>query len=299
MLEQAGTYLSEAWDEGVETASGLWDSAASTVGGWFGGSEKASTPAQTRPQPRPQTTQTVQTNTELQALMSRARLNPEEIKRARALIAQERDERRRGDLYEALQAKVKYHNQRDNDSTSDGARIGDVMCNLTSLAMCLTYLGVPNPNPQKQFEDSLEDIRRAKRLPARTTRDGWGGVAREVGVQVDILAEAGRHRKEWWEQTVLPRLRSGQSVMMSITGHIMRVQGMTATGLVVDDPYGRSTLGSGTTRGWERGGSNARGAANQGPNTELTADQRKGEDHEYPWADVAQHSMLWIAAFRV
>ena len=77
-----------------------------------------------------------------------------------------------------LQEKVKYHSQLDNKSKENGKYIGYKMCNLTSLVMCLSYLGISNPDPKMQFEDTLEKIRVKKKLPAHTLATGWGGVAK-------------------------------------------------------------------------------------------------------------------------
>jgi hypothetical protein len=227
--------------------------------------------------------------------MAQPRLSIAEIAQARRLIGQVSNPSQRGDLFAALQAKVPYYSQRDN--TSREARrgnIGDVMCNLTSLAMCLTYLGVQNPNPQLQYEDALEQIRVRERLPARTTQDGWSGVARHLGVRVEILHRNVTEGEAWYRRHVLTQLRAGKAIMMSIHGHIVRLQAVTSAGLVVDDPYGRSRLLAGRARGWERGGNNERGVA-------ATAGRggagNRGEDHVWPWSAVQRHSMFWIAAF--
>jgi hypothetical protein len=74
--------------------------------------------------------------------------------------------------------------------------------------------------------------------------------------------------------------------LLSIGGHIVRVQNATAQGLVVDDPYGTVTLEASTNTNsnhWSYG--NNRNAAN-------TADT-KGEDNVWAWADVEAHAMKW------
>jgi hypothetical protein len=235
------------------------------------------------------TTEIATDNKGLEALMDKERLTPEEIKQARELIAKEADEKRRGDLYLALQAKVQYHSQRDNETKVKGEKIGDVMCNLTSLAMCLSYLGISNPNPEMQFEDALEKIRVDKKLPARTTAEGWGGVAKELGVKVDFLGWNVTQSQDWYQKNVLPRLRKGEAVMMSITGHIVRVQSVTEDGLVADDPFGKAKLLKGTGRKWE--------SYNKSDKKWSKEKENAGEDVVWPWSDVAQHQMLWIAAF--
>jgi hypothetical protein len=165
--------------------------------------------------------------------------------------------------------------------------IGDVMCNLTSLAMCLEFLGVDNPYPEMQFEDALERIRVEHVGAKRTTSAGWGGVATHLGVEWGFVKGAGAKGREWYEANVKPHLAAGEAMMLSIDGHIARLQAVTEAGLMADDPFGHSTLGTGAARGWE--GTNKKGSSTS----------NVGEDITWPWEDVERHAMLWIAWFRV
>ena len=219
--------------------------------------------------------------------MAQPRLTAAQIAQARELIAAE-PEANRAPLYRELQSKVIYANQRDNEARdANGAKIETAsgnMCNLTSLAMCLQYLGVPNPHPEMQYEDALEKVRQEKHLPARTTEGGWGGVASALGVQHHMLAMAGTHPRSFWSSTVGGALSSGQSVMMSITGHIVRVQAVTDAGVVVDDPYGHERMLAGTGHQiLEYNKRDATGTA--------------GKDNLWTWEQIEPHSFLWIAAF--
>ena len=83
-----------------------------------------------------------------------------------------------------------------------------------------------------------------------------------------------------------PHLAAGEAVMLSIDGHICRLQAVTDAGLVADDPFGHSTLGKGASRGWA------------GTNVKGDATSNKGEDITWPWSEVEIHAMLWIAWFR-
>jgi hypothetical protein len=74
--------------------------------------------------------------------------------------------------------------------------------------------------------------------------------------------------------------------MLSIDGHICRLQAVTDAGLVADDPFGHSTLGKGASRGWAS------------TNVKGDAASTKGEDITWPWSEVEIHAMLWIAWFR-
>jgi SH3-like domain-containing protein len=217
-------------------------------------------------------------------------LNPAQLKQKTTEIQQLSDPTARGNSFEALQALVPYFSQRDSMATEGGKLIETStgnMCNLTSLAMVLSFLGVENPGPAAQFEDSLEALRQAKKLPERTTSSGWGGVAKALGVGWNFISSTPVVQgQSWWEQNVRPSLRQGNGVMMSITGHIVRVQAVTAQGLVVDDPFGYSILGAGTARSFKSRNPD-RGASGV----------MSGKDLVYPWADVANHQMLWIAEF--
>lgn len=275
--------LGDAWDSLVDDATNAWEG----IKDYFGDEETAPTEEPTENEPAPPEP------SELDLLMMKERLTLEEIARARELIAEVTDETARGDLYEALQAKVEYANQRDNESVEDIARNGrqagdkaaDVMCNLTSLAMALSYLGVPNPDPTKQYEDALEDIRVKQGFAERTNNEqGWGAVARHLGVTVSFEFGNVKEDKDWYMQNVNPKIREGYAVMMSITGHIVRMQAVTEAGLVVDDPYGKVILKEGTGRGWEKSNSADGG---EGSN--------RGEDNVWKWDDVKVHNMQWIA----
>jgi peptidoglycan hydrolase-like protein with peptidoglycan-binding domain len=223
---------------------------------------------------------------ELAALMAKPRLSGAEMDAARDLISALPDAGRRADYFLQLQSKVAYHSQRDNTSKSGEKTIGDVMCNLTSLSMCLEYLGVDNPYPDMQFEDALEKIRVEHVGKPRTSSEGWGGVATYLGVQWGFIKGAGAHDKAWYDTNVQPHLAAGEAVMLSIDGHICRLQAVADAGLIADDPFGHSTLGKGASRGWAS------------TNVKADAASNKGEDITWPWSEVEIHAMLWIAWFK-
>ncbi|MBP6837377.1 MAG: peptidoglycan-binding protein [Kofleriaceae bacterium] len=224
---------------------------------------------------------------DLASLMARGRLSAAELALARRLIAAE-PRATRPALYRALQGKVVYANQRDNQATLHGARIeapSGTMCNLTSLAMCLQYLGIPNPHPAMQYEDALERVRQERGFAARTDPKGWSAVARALGAEVDMLSWGGARDRTWWTGTVGAALAAGRSVMCSITGHIVRVQAVQADGVVVDDPYGKRALLPGGKGRWRHLG------ANTGANPSA------GEDVTWTWDQVEPHLFLWVASF--
>ncbi len=225
-------------------------------------------------------------------LMSKPKLSTSQINDVRMLISTLSDETRKGDLFEALQAKTIYRSQRDNQIRNANGLVetrAGQMCNLTSLAMCLDYLGIFNPYPHlQQLEDALEHVRVLNSLPPRTTSDGWGGVARLMGANVIFLGTNVSQPQGWYMNTVRPALRAGHAVMMSACGHIVRLQAVTNEGLIIDDPYGRARMlpNAGCSDGrWQY----------SAWNEYQVPGQTVGEDNLWTWNDVAPHCMRWIA----
>jgi hypothetical protein len=233
---------------------------------------------------------------ELEELMKQDRLTPEQIARARELIAQLPPEQQKP-MFLQLQDKSEYLNQRDNKSaqeTDDGGT-----CNLTSVAMVLEYLGVSNPDPTRQFEDVL--VEKAGKSNIKSP-DTWKAVAAQFGVQMEFVVPATTDEgttieRARWEAMRDQHLAAGQGIAMSLRGHIVRLQGMNEDGLIVDDPYGASTLAAdkritrnGETEryNWEKDGVNTKDGG---------AGSSKGEDHGYPWADVVTYRFKYVVAF--
>src|SRR5690606_31138384 len=106
-------------------------------------------------------------------------LTPQEIKDIRSKIKELTDTEQKKELYLELQTKVPYHNQRNNEQTQ---YIADRMCNLTSQAMCLEYLGLSCPDSNMQFEDYLEQMREDNNYGARTTQTARQKIAENLNV---------------------------------------------------------------------------------------------------------------------
>ncbi len=87
-------------------------------------------------------------------------------------------------------------------------------------------------------------------------------------------------------------LGAGHSVLCSLNGHIVRVQATTASGLVVDDPFGASKL---TASSYKFSTKN-RGRGT-GKEWDPTNDTNEGEDHAWSWQEVESHTFGWIYAF--
>ncbi|MCK6518612.1 hypothetical protein L6R46_26590 [Myxococcota bacterium] len=227
---------------------------------------------------------------QLDALFSAERLTTEQIAEARALIEAEIPAEERGDWYERLQSKVEYHNQRNNESPSEGDNGGT--CNLTSLAMCLQYLGVPNPDPSKQYEDALDDIRIANKYGKITSFDTWTKISAHLGKTLTFHS-GGTFDQAWFEETMRGWLQ-GSGVLCSIHGHVVRVEAVTAEGLKVDDPFGQSLLkarANGKAFSWVKGGLNER-------EDDGTAEGNLGEDHVWPWDSVTAFSFNYFGVLQ-
>jgi hypothetical protein len=234
---------------------------------------------------------------ELDELMSQDRLTAEQIARARELIAELPAEQRKP-LLLALQDKAAYLNQRDNASSQEGEDGGT--CNFTSVAMVLEYLGVSNPDPTRQFEDVLIEKAGSANIKSPET---WEKVASELGVTMTYVYSAPTGEgmtisRTQWESVRDQHLGAGAGIVMSLRGHVVRLQGVNEAGLVVDDPYGASTLAvderverNGETEryGWEKGGINS---------DEAGEGDSKGEDLGYPWADVETYRFKYVVAFQ-
>jgi len=222
----------------------------------------------------------------LMVLLSKDRLNEDEIAVARAFIL-ERPSEAQAELFAELQTKVEYSNQRNNDSDSEGVNGGT--CSLTSLAMCLRTLGVPNPNPAMQYEDALDQIRIEHSLGPITSAATWGKIAQHLGHEM-VEIPGGVYARTWW-MTVLgdTYLHAGYGVLASIQGHVVRLQGVTSEGVVSDDPYGKSVLGNGKDRSWDGLNSGAADGTHQ---------DNVGEDNVWPWEAVEAFEFKYFRAFK-
>ena len=75
---------------------------------------------------------------------------------------------------------------------------------------------------------------------------------------------------------------------MSEKGHIVRLQDITESGFIVDDPFGK--VNDFTQR--EAGGSGYTGTANT-----RASDSAIGEDNLWAWSDIAKTQIKYICAF--
>jgi hypothetical protein len=269
--------LLEDISEGVSDVADFFEDSWEAAIGWWTEDEAEETTPEVVPEPE---------ISELQKLMANDTLDAEQISRARELIA-EAPEQDQADLYAQLQDKVIFRNQRNNESDNETSSGGT--CNLTSLAMCLEYLGVSNPHPEMQFEDALDKIRIEKDYGPITYASTWAALAKHFGHDVVDLA-GGKFPRSWWEGTMQGEyLSKGYGVLVSINGHVVRLQGTSSQGVIVDDPYGASLLKGGTSRGWN--GSN-------GTEADGTDSENVGEDLTWSWDSVEAFSFKYFRAYR-
>ena len=177
-------------------------------------------------------------------LMKKSKLTSKEIAIARKLIEQEKDVKKKGDLYLKLQKKVVYNSQRDSKAKYKGRRVegsNGGMCNLATMAMCLSYLGVgPENKNYKYFEDELEEkMTEAGLAGLREDLNSRGKMAEKIYNVESTVIWSIRYTKKWFEENLKDKyLSKGWSALVGIEWkHIVRLESVTNEGLIIDDPY--------------------------------------------------------------
>ena len=137
---------------------------------------------------------------------------------------------------------------------------GDIMCNLTSTAMNLTYLGLSKNDfdyticpecstrcsSNDQLEDFLDCVRKTKKMDSRLGYSTWRKLAELFGVSMTTKYSDPQKFNALNNQSFINEingyLSSGKSIQMSVwpgcKGHIVRLVAISTEGIVVDDPYG-------------------------------------------------------------
>ncbi len=230
----------------------------------------------------------------LQMFTNNTVLSVAQISDVREQIALLKDEDQKKELYLKLQEKVPYHNQRNNNQTQ---YISDRMCNLTSEAMCLEYLGIACPDAEMQFEDYLEQVRIDNNYGDRTTPIARQKVAEYVGACYQYREFKGSFsdNKDKIKEILLPKLESGCAIMLSVwpicKGHLVRLQNVTDAGLIVDDPYGK-VKGKADGFDW-------REACNSGgyDTNSNTFEDNKGDDNLWKWSDIKDVTLKYAEIY--
>jgi hypothetical protein len=196
----------------------------------------------------------------------------------------------KGKWYIELQKHVPYHSQRDNNQTQ---RIADGMCNLTTLAMNFEYLGITSPDPNMQFEDYLEKMRKEKEYNQRTNPESWKELAKDLGIKSKKIG-LWTNKKQIIIDLLQPHINLGRSISLSVfpacKGHIVRIQNIVPEGLIIDDPFGlvnnfkqRNECGSGYI-----GTSNAQNEKNG---------SIKGKNNLWTWNDINDTILKYAIIF--
>ncbi|HMV66775.1 MAG TPA: C39 family peptidase [Myxococcota bacterium] len=285
IAEKVGGVVHDAVEDVKDTAVDLWHrllGGHEDPGSANDAEQKPAVDAPPQEQPQVQVPQP----DPLKDLMAKDRLTAEEIARARELIATKPTDERKALMLE-LQGKVIYRNQRNNEDSEEGPSGGT--CNVTSLAMALEMQGVINPYPDMQFEDALARLADEQGYGALTSADTWKKLAAHFGHgTIDI--GGGTYDRAWWENTMRDGyLAEGNGVVVSVHGHIVRIQGVTDEGVVIDDPYGATVLKGGTKRGWD--GFN-------GKTADGTDASNVGENHIWPWDAVEGFSFKYMRVYQ-
>ncbi|PIB34148.1 hypothetical protein BFP72_01245 [Reichenbachiella sp. 5M10] len=251
---------------------------------------------------------------DLDRLMSQERLEPEQIAEVRKLVAK-LPKKGQAKYYIELQSKVNYKNQRNNESDAtesdekkhdwinSNSTAGDIMCNLTSVAMALEYLGVSNPEPEIQFEDYLEG-KRIEDFPGlpRTKDLTWSKLASSLGVTSQTI-NVGSNKEDVLRSKLEGELKEGAGIVLSAfsykssKGHIVRLQGIEFEGLRVDDPYGKVSDHLGDRESGLSGYYKKGEGAYDNRNSKST-ESGVGEDNLWKWEDLLKTEIKYAVVFK-
>lgn len=195
-------------------------------------------------------------------LSQKGTLTAAQIKIVREGIEKLTDQKQKEDDYLLLQTKVEYKNQRDNlpskDLHKDGVEAtADRMCNVTSLAMAFEMLGtskedfiakaekdsisIPQNIKDGNYEDLLDFIRNEKNYGIRTSSNSWDKLASYVGLRSETRPVNSSKNAVNETIYITDCLKAGNGIIVSIAyakGHIVRLQNINNTEIIIDDPYG-------------------------------------------------------------
>lgn len=166
---------------------------------------------------------------------------------------------------------VPYFHQSDNeteDGTGDDRVNGNVMCQLTSLAMVLASKGIRAKDPSVQLEDELykmakEEGRGGKKL-WDTVRETYEKVIPKINSSESIVGNGYEYdsSKGYWERDlkfnqITTQISLGNPVIVDIkygknSGHVIVCIGYTEKTLIVHDPYGNLEHGTNNSYGAKR-----------------------------------------------
>ena len=161
---------------------------------------------------------------------------------------------------------VPYFHQCDNETVdgpkSDNNRVyGDVMCQLTSLAMILSSKGVKTKDSSKQLEDVLYEISKSEDFGYGKLKTLWDDPQTLYTKIISKLKEKqeietngiefnnNKSERDLKFETIISQIKLGNPVIVDLRfnvddGHVVVCIGYTANCLIIHDPYGNLEHGS-------------------------------------------------------
>jgi uncharacterized protein YvpB len=128
----------------------------------------------------------------------------------------------------SVKLNVPYKSQLDNWYNPTGS------CNVTSIAMCLQFLGLPRRDNIGQYEDELYEYAIYRGLSRHNPYD-LAKIVRDYGGKDEFRENATIDEVKAWLVKGNPAVIHGYFTSF---GHIIVVVGYNETGFVVHDPYG-------------------------------------------------------------
>ena len=185
-------------------------------------------------------------NADVNNALKRLDGSPKSIAEARGVVgATQLSNAERAEAYRRINASVSYRNQRDNGGD------GDVMCNMTSMAMAMNGLGLGTDESKNGQYENVLDKKRAGRGLSRYQEDDRESLAEGYGLDAVTLKTPGfadgESAKNWYFENVFPRMAAGATATFGVQGgngsggtfrHVIRLEWVEDKGLRIDDPFG-------------------------------------------------------------
>lgn len=128
----------------------------------------------------------------------------------------------------SIKLNIPYKSQRDNVLNPDGA------CNVTSIAMCLRYLGAARKETTGQFEDELYNYA-TRRGYSRHNPYDLAKIVQDYGMRDEFRTDGTIEQVRSWLADGNPAVIHGY---FTDFGHIVVAAGYDPTGFLVHDPFG-------------------------------------------------------------
>ena len=162
---------------------------------------------------------------------------------------------------------VPYFHQRDNrtdEGTGENRVYGDVMCQITSLAMVLASKGIKPTDPTKQLEDELYEIAKKEgRGGEKLWRNTQSVYETITNSKCNEYKVSDSSIKKSQIESICSNIDSRNPVVLSLNykdrnlktcGHIVVVIGYTEKALIIHDPYENLEKETNSNYGTDRNG---------------------------------------------